>query len=110
MEVTSSSGRLKHSFTGISCLEFNFRIILHLFLNVLNFQNLNLHIQHGVDHVHRCCIYIHNMASTLYTGTVWESQDSAILLTLSYMCIATTEILTTVMRLNVHNAMNPLWK
>ena len=79
MQVTSASGQLKHSFTGVSCLEFNFRIILHLFRNVLNFQNLNLHTQHGVEPVHRFCIYIHNMASTLYTGTVWESQDWVIL-------------------------------
>ena len=44
----------------------NFRISLHLFRSVLNYQNLNVHTQHGVD----------NMASTLLKDTVWESQDS----------------------------------
>ena len=45
----------------------NFRIILHLFCNVLNFQNLNLHTQHGVDPVHRYCMGVAGLGYSIDT-------------------------------------------
>ena len=47
----------------------NFRIILHLFRNVLNFQNLNLHTQHGVDPVHRYCMGVAGLGYSIDTGS-----------------------------------------